>query len=70
MSHSYQEGGCLQRHSSVENSPDNIFPYFYLFSNCITTIQYLKSLKVILLGEAKINTLNNTLYCKQKTRIS
>ena len=30
MSHSYQEGGCLQRHSSVENSSDNIFPYKFL----------------------------------------
>ena len=41
---------------------------FYLFSNCITTTQYLKPLKITSLGKAKNNTLNNTLYSKQKNR--
>ena len=39
---------------------------FYLFSNCITTTQYLKPLKITSLGETKNNTLNNTLYSKHK----
>ena len=39
---------------------------FYLFSNWITTTHYLKPLKITSLGEAKNNTLNNTLHCKQK----
>ena len=40
--------------------------YVYLFSNCIRTTQYLKPLKITSLGEAKNNTLNNTLYSKHK----
>ena len=39
---------------------------FYLFSNCITTTQYLKPLKITSLGKAKNNTLNNTLHSKHK----
>ena len=39
---------------------------FYLFSNCITTTQNLKPLKITSLGEAKNNTLNNSLHNKQK----
>ena len=71
-SHGHQEGVRLHRDRLALRKALTIYflTNFYLFSNCITTNQYLKPLKITSLGEAKNNALNNTLYCKQKTWIS